>query len=289
MLFCAGDTVRAADGWAHLAVPALRRLNVGHVGFVQKVCALLAASSAKADEWHKCCMNVVCGPTQQPPLRVLQPKQRAHAGPYSATVLLPQTEFSQRAMAKAKEPEIQQFWQDNDVYMQLCQQNTGDAFTLHDGPPYANGALHFGHALNKILKDFVNRRKLLEGRKARFVPGWDTHGLPIELKVRLQHYLCAADRLPVLQCCWVAWHHSGKRDATLTFFGLGWVAWHRQPQVLQHWSNTCSGGWSVIVVCALYAFALSAHIVDKGCCKAHSSNASLSSLQLESSNGGLAT
>lgn len=57
-----------------------------------------------------------------------------------------------------------------------------EAFTLHDGPPYANGDLHIGHALNKVLKDFINRYQLLKGRKARFVPGWDTHGLPIELK-----------------------------------------------------------------------------------------------------------
>ena len=56
-------------------------------------------------------------------------------------------------------------------------------FTLHDGPPYANGDLHIGHALNKILKDFINRYAMLRGRKVRFVPGWDCHGLPIELKV----------------------------------------------------------------------------------------------------------
>ena len=56
-------------------------------------------------------------------------------------------------------------------------------FTLHDGPPYANGDLHIGHALNKILKDFINRYQLLQGRRAKFVPGWDCHGLPIELKV----------------------------------------------------------------------------------------------------------
>ena len=62
-------------------------------------------------------------------------------------------------------------------------------FTLHDGPPYANGDLHCGHAMNKILKDFVNRRKLLEGRRAKFVPGWDTHGLPIELKVLFPSHL----------------------------------------------------------------------------------------------------
>ena len=102
---------------------------------------------------------------------------------YSATVNLPKTDFNIRGMSKVREPEIQQFWDSKNVYQQLSRQSQGETFTLHDGPPYANGDLHCGHALNKILKDFINRRKLLEGRKAQFVPGWDTHGLPIELKV----------------------------------------------------------------------------------------------------------
>ena len=63
------------------------------------------------------------------------------------------------------------------------QDGTGEKFVLHDGPPYANGDLHIGHALNKILKDIINKHALLQGRRARFVPGWDCHGLPIELKV----------------------------------------------------------------------------------------------------------
>jgi isoleucyl-tRNA synthetase len=111
------------------------------------------------------------------------------AGVYSATVNLPKTDFNIRGMSKVKEPEIQQYWQDNGIYEGLSQSSDGETFTLHDGPPYANGDLHCGHALNKILKDFVNRRKLLEGRTARFVPGWDTHGLPIELKVRIDTHL----------------------------------------------------------------------------------------------------
>ena len=65
----------------------------------------------------------------------------------------------------------------------VAQDGKGEKFVLHDGPPYANGDLHIGHALNKILKDFINRNQLLEGKRAAFVPGWDTHGLPIELKV----------------------------------------------------------------------------------------------------------
>jgi len=88
-----------------------------------------------------------------------------------------------RANAKQREPEIQAFWQQEQIYEMLSQQNPKDVFVLHDGPPYANGSLHMGHALNKILKDIINKYKLLQGYKVRYVPGWDCHGLPIELKV----------------------------------------------------------------------------------------------------------
>lgn len=102
---------------------------------------------------------------------------------YYETVNLPQTAFEQRANAPKREPEIQKFWAENSIYEELSRNNGGDKFVLHDGPPFANGPLHCGHALNKILKDFVNRYQLMRGRKAVYVPGWDTHGLPIELKV----------------------------------------------------------------------------------------------------------
>ncbi|MEO2190923.1 MAG: isoleucine--tRNA ligase, partial [bacterium] len=88
-----------------------------------------------------------------------------------------------RANSVVKEPQIQEFWAKNGIYEHLAVERDGEAYVLHDGPPYANGDLHIGHALNKILKDFINRYQLLQGKKARFVPGWDTHGLPIELKV----------------------------------------------------------------------------------------------------------
>ena len=102
---------------------------------------------------------------------------------YKDTVNLPKTNFDMRANASKREPEIQQFWKDNQIYFRLSQDNPGELFILHDGPPYANGSLHIGHALNKILKDIINRYQLLKGRKVRYVPGWDCHGLPIELKV----------------------------------------------------------------------------------------------------------
>jgi isoleucyl-tRNA synthetase len=104
-------------------------------------------------------------------------------GSYKDTVNLPKTNFDMRANAVKREPEIQKFWSENKIYDRLSQENPGDLFILHDGPPYANGSLHIGHALNKILKDIINRYQLLRGRKVRYVPGWDCHGLPIELKV----------------------------------------------------------------------------------------------------------
>jgi isoleucyl-tRNA synthetase len=104
-------------------------------------------------------------------------------GSYKDTVKLPQTQFDMRANAIKREPELQKFWAEHQIYEQLSQTNPGDPYILHDGPPYANGALHIGHALNKTLKDIVNKYQLLKGRKVRYIPGWDCHGLPIELKV----------------------------------------------------------------------------------------------------------
>lgn len=105
------------------------------------------------------------------------------SGSYKDTVNLPKTNFDMRANAIKREPEIQKFWSENQIFDRLSQNNPGELFILHDGPPYANGSLHIGHALNKILKDIINRYQLLQGRKVRYVPGWDCHGLPIELKV----------------------------------------------------------------------------------------------------------
>jgi len=107
----------------------------------------------------------------------------AEANKYGPTVSLPQTEFGMRANSVVREPEIQNFWEENKIYESILESNSEEIFTLHDGPPYANGDLHCGHALNKILKDFINKYQLMKGKKAKFVPGWDTHGLPIELKV----------------------------------------------------------------------------------------------------------
>jgi isoleucyl-tRNA synthetase len=115
--------------------------------------------------------------------------QAAGGSAYKHTLNLLQTPFAMRANARQREPELQSFWAGQRLYERLSRENRapdgqpGEPFTLHDGPPYANGALHVGHALNKILKDVINKHALMRGRRARFVPGWDCHGLPIELKV----------------------------------------------------------------------------------------------------------
>lgn len=96
-----------------------------------------------------------------------------------STVNLPKTSFSMRANAIEREQELQEFWKQKQVYERLGKSNPKEIFVLHDGP----GRLHMGHALNKILKDIINKYKLLQGHKVNYVPGWDCHGLPIELKV----------------------------------------------------------------------------------------------------------
>ena len=102
---------------------------------------------------------------------------------YKGTLNLLQTSFGMRANATQREPELQRFWKEKGIDLKLGLTNSGPSFTLHDGPPYANGPLHMGHALNKVLKDIINKYQIMCGRKVRFIPGWDCHGLPIELKV----------------------------------------------------------------------------------------------------------
>ena len=103
---------------------------------------------------------------------------------YKATLHLPKTDFPMRAGLPKREHEWLAKWEKINVYGQLRDKAAGrDPFTLHDGPPYANGHLHIGHALNKILKDMVVRSQQMMGRDARYIPGWDCHGLPIEWKI----------------------------------------------------------------------------------------------------------
>src|ERR1700709_1187306 len=103
---------------------------------------------------------------------------------YSRTLFLPQTEFPMRAGLPQREPEILQRWTRMDLYGRLRQAAKGrDKFVLHDGPPYANGNIHIGHALNKILKDVVTRSQQMLGYDSNYVPGWDCHGLPLDWKL----------------------------------------------------------------------------------------------------------
>ena len=102
---------------------------------------------------------------------------------YDSTLNLPKTLFEMRAGLPKKEPVMLKDWEDNDLYNNLIKHNDGKPkFVLHDGPPYANGNIHMGTALNKIIKDIIIRDKNMEGYQAPYVPGFDTHGLPIELK-----------------------------------------------------------------------------------------------------------
>ncbi len=108
---------------------------------------------------------------------------------YSQTLFLPKTDFPMRAGLPQKEPEILARWAREGLYAALRESAKGrPKFVLHDGPPYANGNIHIGHALNKILKDMVVRSQQMAGKDSNYVPGWDCHGLPIEWKVEEEHY-----------------------------------------------------------------------------------------------------
>src|SRR5260221_12747884 len=103
---------------------------------------------------------------------------------YKDTLNLPTTTFPMKANLAQREPQVLAIWESQDIYDKIRQIRAHDErFILHDGPPYADGHLHCGHALNKILKDIIVKSKTLSGLDAPFVPGWDCHGLPIELNV----------------------------------------------------------------------------------------------------------
>jgi isoleucyl-tRNA synthetase len=121
---------------------------------------------------------------------------------YKQTVFLPQTDFPMRANLPEREPEILRRWEQMDLYKRLRESATGrEKFVLHDGPPYANGAIHIGHALNKILKDVVNRFQQMLGKDAPYVPGWDCHGLPIEWKIEEEYRAKGRDKdaVPIVE------------------------------------------------------------------------------------------
>ncbi|MBX4970928.1 isoleucyl-tRNA synthetase [Rhizobium binae] len=119
---------------------------------------------------------------------------------YSKTLYLPETDFPMRAGLPQKEPELVKRWQEMDLYKKLRASAAGrEKFVLHDGPPYANGNIHIGHALNKILKDVINRSFQMRGYDANYVPGWDCHGLPIEWKIEEENYRARGKAKPDLK------------------------------------------------------------------------------------------
>ena len=103
---------------------------------------------------------------------------------YKDTLNLPKTAFPMKANLAQREPQMLKRWEELDLYAKIRAAREGaERFILHDGPPYANGDIHIGHAVNKVLKDIIVKSKTLEGLDAPYVPGWDCHGLPIELQV----------------------------------------------------------------------------------------------------------
>ena len=115
--------------------------------------------------------------------------QKSDSTDYSKTLFLPETEFPMRAGLPQREPEILKSWNRIGLYDRLRETSKGRAkFVLHDGPPYANGNIHIGHALNKILKDVVTKSQQMLGFDSNYVPGWDCHGLPIEWKIEEENY-----------------------------------------------------------------------------------------------------
>src|SRR3982075_1833545 len=115
--------------------------------------------------------------------------QKSDSTDYSKPLFLPQTEFPMRAGLPQREPEILKRWNEIGLYGRLREAAAGPAkFVLHDGPPYANGNIHIGHALNKILKDVVTKSQQMLGFDSNYVPGWDCHGLPLEWKIEEENY-----------------------------------------------------------------------------------------------------
>src|SRR3954466_1774836 len=118
---------------------------------------------------------------------------------YSETLFLPKTDFPMRAGLPQKEPQLLERWSSIDLYHRLREAARGrPKFVLHDGPPYANGNIHIGHALNKILKDVVTRSQQMLGYDSNYVPGWDCHGLPIEWKIEEENYRSKNKKKPDL-------------------------------------------------------------------------------------------
>src|SRR4051812_7429149 len=107
---------------------------------------------------------------------------------YKSTLNLPETPFPMKGDLAQREPAMQKDWEERGIYRKMREVQKGrPRFVLHDGPPYANGSIHLGHAINKILKDVIVKSRGLDGCDSPYVPGWDCHGLPIEMQVEKKH------------------------------------------------------------------------------------------------------
>lgn len=150
---------------------------------------------------------------------------------YKDTLNMMKTEFPMRAALPQREPEILKGWYDGKLYEKLMEHNEGKPlFVLHDGPPYANGDIHIGHALNKTLKDFIVRYKNMTGYKSPYVPGWDTHGLPTELKARKEAHISVESNISDLELRKIC------RDTALGFVDMQRESFKRLG-IIGEWDN----------------------------------------------------
>src|SRR5246127_928188 len=203
--------VLLSTGWGSVIMSARRASRSARIssknGFLSRACLNLAdltpARSAQFLATHKgpgadpfrTALGLLEGATETRSPTMTEPKARD----YSETLFLPKTGFPMRAGLPQKEPEILARWQKLDLYARLRAAAAGrPRFILHDGPPYANGNIHIGHALNKILKDVVTRGQQMLGFDSNYVPGWDCHGLPIEWKIEEENYRAKGKAKPDL-------------------------------------------------------------------------------------------
>ena len=174
---------------------------------------------------------------------------------YSETLNLPKTDFPMRAELSKREPEIERFWEEIQLYQKSLEKPGRGDFILHDGPPYSNGHIHMGHALNKTLKDFVVKYKTMAGFKCPYVPGWDNHGMPIEVEVQREFRRAGKklDRLELRRRC---------RE-----FAAGWVDVQREEfkrlGVRGDWDNpylTMSTEYEAMIIKVFAELALAGYI-----------------------------
>ena len=159
---------------------------------------------------------------------------------YNKTINLPKTDFPMRAGLPKREPEMLKRWKEQDVYNELLKKNEGKPlFNLHDGPPFSNGSLHMGHALNKSIKDFITRSYAMRGYYTPYIPGWDNHGMPIESAIIKQNKLNhKAMSIPDFRsaCHDFATHYMDVQSAG--FQRLGVIGpWHHPYPTMNHGSE----------------------------------------------------